>query len=137
MGRGGRFLGLPWDNGKDVPVGWKVSKDHHLVPDRRVKAGKEWAKRVQALPPMKSRAACDGHPGNMFHVAPTGGFYLHEPQFHRFVDDGPIYMIWNCACDESKMSEDSITEGVDATIWQPVKLSEFYAEVEAAKERMA
>ena len=146
LGRGGSFVGLPWDGGGDVPAGWKVSdvpigvrmsKDC-IVPDRRLKAGKEWAKRVTALPPMSRRAACDGQPVCVFHRAPTGLSLMHAPQFHRFSDNGPLYMIWNCNCDEASMrDEDSIAKGVDATIWQPVKLSEFYAEVEAEKERMA
>ena len=144
LDRGGRFLGLPWDGGGDVPAGWKVSDvpigvrmpEGCIVPDRRLKAGKEWAKRVTALPLMSPRAACDGQPVCVFH-RPPGRSLMHEPQFHRFTDNGPLYMIWNYDCDASLSDKDSITKGVDATIWQPVKLSEFYAEVKAEKERMA
>lgn len=136
--RAGSFAGLPWSK-KDVPpTGWKLARGKpYLVPDKRLKAGKDWAKRIDGLPKVSEAARCDGQPGCVFHAAPNAGAYMHSPQYHRFTDDGPLFMIWSCDCGKEGEKEYSIAAHVDSAIWESVKLSEFYAEVEAEKERNA
>lgn len=134
----GRLSALPWPIDTELPIGWKRAKGQsYIVPDMRLKVGKDWSKRIAELPKVTERVHCDGQPGMVRHAgAPNGGAYMHEPTYHRFTDDGDLFMIWSCEC---KRDDDyySIIKNVDAAIWEPVRLSEFYAEVEAEKDRAA
>ena len=131
----GRFAAFTWESDDEPPAGLKRVKAHDgIVPDKRIKAGKEWAKRIAALPKLTKTCRCDGEPKGMVMHARRGqdGLLVHDAQYHRFQQTGPLYMIWNCECDDEQ--RESIVNQVDASIWEFVKLSDFYAEVEAEKE---
>lgn len=114
-----RFAGFRCDD-DPLPRGWKKAKTGVIVPDERLKAGKEWSARLTPLsqpervlvPGIGSSffGGTEESPGNVYYWQPTVGLLNEE-----------LWLAWGTK-----------PEDVDETIWKPRKLSEFYAAQEEA-----
>lgn len=103
------------------PAGWKYSAKHNaLSPYRRTKAEKAVALEFDSLTCTSHRGALVGMPPECFGCLPT----VHRPGIEEH--GGFIYVMWG----DCKSMQDK----VDADIWEPVRLSEFYAAREADEE---
>jgi hypothetical protein len=110
-----------------IPDGWRIDNNkagypRYLVPRRSVKAGKEWAKRLDELRNAPSiRSALPGMPSNV-----VSGISLLNPGLEE--RNGVLYATW--AEDPRRSKADtgfSKTDTVEESIWEQVKLSEYYA----------
>lgn len=109
----GRIMGVLHDDG-EIPAGWRIDRrTGYLVPKLTTKAGKEIGARLTAL------------------RRPDPRDLLGMPK-HVFVDlslltcglrlmDGALYVHWSKPIPEDE---------VDLTLWERVRLSEYYAVVE-------
>lgn len=126
-----RTVGLKAAEGDDThpPAGWKyVPAPHpHIAPHRRSKAGKEAYARLMAWtsPPLRfpgmPRESWVPNPHGSGHKVLTPGCGVLE---------GVAYARWDGDADLSadRMMSDGTT--VDASMWGPCPLSEFYAVAE-------
>lgn len=109
----------------DAPDGWRRGKGGRIVPDKRLKTGKQIAANIKALDdaaPQSLRSLLTGMPDHAFI-----GSRLLSPGV--FVHDGAVYVHW-----------DDRPEEVDKAIWTEIKQSELYAAMESyeeARERVA
>lgn len=117
-----------------IPDGWRVDKnksgyEEYLVPRRSVKEGKAWAKRLDELRQAPNvRSALPGMPTNVF-----SGLALLNPGIEE--RDGTLYVIWSEDPRRDKADTGfSKVDAVDESIWEHMKLSEWYAMKEAEKE---
>ena len=102
-------------SGDVVPHGWRRTAKGWIVPNKRLKAGKEAQATLDELrrsaPDLSSRLM--GMPDHAI-----VGNHFYEPG--AFKHDGAIYVYWG-----------GMPEGVDSEVWSELKLSEFYAAQEA------
>lgn len=121
------FAGIGATEG-GAPKGWRPQDANGLtvlVPDRRTKIGREAAERIEEIDKAARRGpAIAGVPGLVIHLN-----VAHEPQFFRWqhCDDARLYVVINCAHSGAEEQGTHIPDQVDTAIWEPVKLSEFYA----------
>jgi hypothetical protein len=115
-GWGTRFGYLEGDTGATVPEGWRRSPSGHILPDKRLKLGKQAATAIEAL---------NGEAPSSFTSRPIGmpsrafvGNHLYEPG--AFQHDGAVFVHWG-----------GMPEDVDAQLWTEILLSQFYAAQEA------
>jgi hypothetical protein len=118
----GRVLGVEYIDGEDVPDGWRVDRrTGYLMPALAKRAGKLIDARLAELVQPDPRDAMPGMPKTLFVSLAmlTCGLELI---------DGVLFATWSRAIPEDQ---------VDATVWEPVKLSAYYAAVEARDEAEA
>jgi hypothetical protein len=117
--------GVEHPDGEDIPVGWKRTKKlaGAIVPDKRRAAGKRAAERLAALTAPNPRSKM---PGGMPRACFAGtGMALMRPGVARHGE--AVYVIWSAELEEPTATQ------IDTAIWERVKLSEYYAAVEAAE----
>ncbi|MER7213548.1 hypothetical protein ABT340_41345 [Streptosporangium sp. NPDC000239] len=112
-------LGVEHVDGEEVPCGWRVHRSQgYLVPRLTTKEGKLLNARLTELKRPDPRDQVPGMPKNCLADA---SFLTCGMQFMG----GALYVTWSKPIPEKQ---------VDSTIWERVKLSEYYAAVEAAEE---
>lgn len=115
-----RLAGIECAAGERPPRGWRVAESddgHAFIPDRRTVAGRHAASKLTgAAPPRDPRLDLPGMPSRHW----EGNHMLH-PALQVLEGDTVLYVSWS----EAPVSE------IDLAIWEPVRLSEFYAAVEA------
>ncbi|MEV0382322.1 hypothetical protein [Nonomuraea sp. NPDC050643] len=117
----GRIKGVRHTVGDPIPDGWRYDKrEGLLMPALRTPAGRRLA---MVLDGLKRPMPADELPGMPYVHLTEGGLVRVTA---RLMGDGALYAEWPCRISES--------HGVDLTIWEPVKLSEYYAAREAADE---
>jgi hypothetical protein len=105
--------------GEELPAGWRfdgAKKD--VVPAKRTPEGKEIAKTLSGL-----HLAGDSYPGCPDMLF-TEGFSIF-PRVAKVGDDFFLTL--------SKVPNDEPRNAMDPMIWEPVKLSEYHAALEAAE----
>lgn len=110
----GSIVGLDHD-GESVPDGWRVDRrTGYLKPRLATKTGKAIAAKLVGLRKPDPSVGLPGMPGECFVglALATCGLRLMK---------GALYATWSTPIPVDR---------VDLTIWQPVKLSEYYAVVE-------
>ncbi len=115
-----RLTGIECEPDEHPPPGWRVAETNGhwaLVCDQRTKIGKAARAQLDAAePPRDPRLDLPGMPAQHW----IGHRILH-PAMQVLEDDKALYITWREAPES----------GIDATIWERVPLSEFYAAVEA------
>ncbi|MFI7449578.1 hypothetical protein ACIBQX_18925 [Nonomuraea sp. NPDC049714] len=114
----GYIAGIEHDDG-DVPEGWRIDRYGRLVPRRSTKAGKAIAAKLDALRQPDPRASLPGMPGECLVSLALLTCGL------RVIDDA-LFATWSQPIPE---------ERVDLDIWERIKLSEYYAAIEADDEQ--
>lgn len=112
----GRVLGVERFDDEDAPEGWRIdSRTGYLMPRLATRTGKQVDARLTALIQPDPRDAVPGMPKTLFVSLAmlTCGLALM---------DGTLYATWSRPIPD---------EQVDLTAWERVKLSEYYAVVEA------
>jgi hypothetical protein len=107
-------------SGDVVPDGWRRNANGNIVPNKRLKAGKLAEAELEELrrgAPRDVTTQMKGMPAGPLFV----GSGLYEPG--AFKHDGAVYVHWGC-----------VPEGVDASVWTELKMSELYAAKEAHDE---
>lgn len=111
------ITGVEYRDGDCIPDGWRRverGKSQGLVPDKRRKVGKKAHARMEdTQPPADLRASLPGMPGEQL----IGGASL-TPALREMA--GAVWVSWR-----------NEVSGVDPEIWERVKLSEYYALLEA------
>ncbi len=125
---GGRmvFLGMEHKNDLEVPLGWRLDREHSiLVPRRSTSAGKQIVQRIEDVcPPLSDpRGTIPGMPHGHLGLGEDKRMYYMHPGIERH--GGWLYAVWGT--DEPPISE------IDLKIWKSVKLSAYYALVEKEK----
>lgn len=113
---GERPLGVSVEGyNNEVPDGWRLDRKHWiLLPYRKTPRGKKIAAAMEALQWRDHRSDLIGMPSHLF----TGwAWCVPGIEMH----DGAMFAIW---------PDEGPTEGIDLAIWEPVKLSEWYAMIE-------
>ena len=124
----GHFSGIDIPEGQKPPQGWRMNRDY-AVPDKRTKAGREVAQRLAAVRhPGDPRQAFIGMPSDVF----TGGGRVLSAGVRVLEDGGALYVMWTTDPAGHRESFRSRDAEVDLSLWERVKLSEYYAEVERA-----
>ena len=117
----GRIIGLGHTGGDDVPEGWRVdARTGYLVPRRSTKAGKQIAAVLDGMRRPDPRAL-PGMPAQVMagvHFLTCGLEYM----------GGALYVRWSRPIPEKL---------VDSAIWERIKLSEYYAALEAHQAQEA
>lgn len=125
---GNRLVGIEHrEEHGDIPEGWRRDSKTYgaIVPARRSPTGKKIGKRIDALPTPSLRAALLGGMPEMAWDLENN--FICHPGVEQFGD--AIYVKWDC--DPEKVERDI---HLDPNIWQRIKLSEYYAAVEARDE---
>lgn len=120
ISHGGRPLGVTHKEGGEVPDGWRVdTRTGHLMPKLRTKAGKQIEARLGELRQPDPRQGMPGMPMECFVglALLTCGMQLIEDV---------LYVTWSLPIPEDL---------VNLTIWERVKLSAYYAVLEAQQEQ--
>ncbi|MEV7014076.1 hypothetical protein [Streptosporangium sp. NPDC051022] len=113
------ILGVEHNENEEVPPGWRVHRTHgYLVPRLTTKAGKTANTRLDELKRPDPRDEVPGMPKNCL----VGASFM---TCGMQVMGGVLYVTWPRPIPESQ---------VDLAVWEPVKLSEYYAAIEAAEE---
>lgn len=100
--------------GDDLPKGWRTDKHGAVVPHKGTREGKAYAARLAAIPPLDDVVLrLVGMPNWSM-----GGGRMWSPGI-RFAD-GEMFVTWG-----------SEPDGVDPEKWERVKLSVYYAAIEA------
>jgi hypothetical protein len=113
-----------------VPDGWRRDANTYeaIVPDRRRKIGKEVGEKFEALNMPDLRKALPGRmPVTVLNLEISK---RHWPAIKRF--DDAVYVVWGC--DPEKLERG---DRIDSKVWERIKLSEYYAVVEAAEAAQA
>lgn len=112
-----------------VPHGWRVKSqkrgEDFMVPNKSLKAGKEWAKRMKELYSAPNvRGALPGMPTNVF----SGSTLMHPGIDEK---DGVLYAVWS---NDPRNADTGFSkvEKLDESLWEQMKLSEWYAMQEEA-----
>ncbi|MDX3111546.1 hypothetical protein [Nonomuraea angiospora] len=116
ISHGGRPLGVTNDDGQDVPEGWRVdSRTGYLMPRLKTKAGKQIDARLAELWQPDPRDSMPGMPRECWisMALLTCGLQII---------DNVLYATWSRPIPE---------EHVNLTIWERMKLSEYYRVLEA------
>lgn len=114
----GHFGGVDHD-GAEVPNGWRVDRrTGRLMPRLSTREGKAIGAKLDELRKPDPRADLPGMPGDCFVSLAllTCGLHLMR---------GALYATWGLPIPEAQ---------VDLTVWQPVKLSEYYAVLELEED---
>lgn len=113
-------LGVETDGNEVPPRGWRHTVRGGcsvLVPDKRIKAGREAYDRIEDCGPAPDpRDSLPGMPGDYF-----GPGRLYQPGLQEMA--GAVWVVWGYEIP---------AELVDLAVWERAKLSAFYA---AAEER--
>lgn len=122
FGLGSRWVvGFEHTKSDPIPTGWrKAERDgmQVIVPDRRRKSGKEISARMEACkPPADLRSSLPGMPAHSW--TDTG---IYTPALREM--DGAVWVIWKAAVPD-----------VDTALWERVKLSTYYAALEAEEAK--
>jgi len=120
ISHGGRPLGVTHNEGQDVLEGWRVdSRTGYLMPRLKTKAGKQIDARLTELRQPDPRDSMPGMPRECFVSLAllTCGLQI--------IGD-VLYATWSRPIPE---------ELVNLTIWEKVKLSEYYRVLEAEQEQ--
>jgi hypothetical protein len=105
-------------SGDEAPEGWRRHKDGRILPDKRYKAGKEAAAKLDELRKAAPWLQLPGMPEHAF-----VGNHMYE--MGAFKHEGAIYAYWG-----------GMPDGVDFDIWTELKLSEFHAAAESYDPKM-
>jgi hypothetical protein len=129
--RPGHFAGLAIPQDEFPPEGWRMRAEY-AVPDKRTKAGKAVDAALDAVK----------HPGDPLYrligMPPdilTGAGNFSTPAVRLLEDGTTLYTAWRtdpAGCRESFMAGKF---EIDRSLWEPVKLSEYYAAIEVADAR--
>lgn len=124
--RGDRVTGIEHPDSEPVPDGWRRDPklSSSITPFRSRKRGREIAAVLDGLTRPDPRR---GLPGGMPHVAMAKGRMLFMHPGLRRVGDA-VFVVWSAEPDDGDMRH------LDPAIWERIKLSEYYAAVEAAEE---
>jgi hypothetical protein len=124
----GRVSGIQVADGADVPEGWRIVRDtDRAMPDKRTKAGRAiWQALEDIELPGNPLSRLPGMPADLL-----TGLRLISPSV-RLIGDA-LYAVW--AADPAGNTGDLRRSGqpceVDLNLWERVKLSEYYAVIEA------
>lgn len=117
-------VGVEHPHGDPVPEGWRRDRKNSdvIVPARRTKAGRDIDDKLTAL-----ARPCPRHdlPGGMPKMAFSGLALMH-PGVERHGET--VYVSWS----GELTGRDA--ECVDTAVWQRIKLSDYYAVLEAAQD---
>jgi hypothetical protein len=126
----GRFSGLAIPGGEKPPAGWRMN-GRFAVPDKRVKAGKQVAAALDAVK----------HPGDpllkltgMLPDAESGRGGFSSPGVRLMEDRAAVYVTWSFNPEGRNSFLGARDAAIDFTLWERVKLSEYYAEAERTNE---
>lgn len=128
--RGRQVIGVRHDPHEPVPAGWR--RDSHdrfmIAPARRTRPGRQIGERLDALEypdPMHEM------PGGMPYIAMNAAWtrFLKAHRIHKV--DGAVYVVWAADLEPGDASH------IDPEVWERVKLSAYYAAVEAEQEAKA
>jgi len=112
-----RIVGFGIDSESDedaIPRGWRINKDRHVVPDKRLKAGKDAAKEIAAV-----SFVMPVFPGMPLHR--SHGLKWAKPGLK--IVDGFVWAAWSIDTDED----------IDLEVWDRRNLSEYYAALESVE----
>lgn len=111
----------------EIPAGWRRDRQTSMaiVPNRRTKAGAEVGRQLDRLTMPDPRLILIGGMPHM--VWPDDEVRTYWPG--RRLLDGAVWVTWGCDPEKSGR-----TVTIDPEVWQRMKLSEYYAAVEAAEE---
>lgn len=115
------LIGVQWYGSRGVPEGWKYERNKGLLsPKKTSKAGKAaWEDMQKVQPPKSLRDRLVGMPGHYW-----SGLQTCKPGVERHGDE--VFVIW-----PYNPMPDALTSKINDEVWQPIKLSEFYALLEA------
>lgn len=115
----GNITGVRYNDGDPIPEGWRHDKrSGQLRPALKTAAGK----RIDAaLKTMRRPEPADDIPGMPYTYWPDEGNGIYRVRMR--LHGGALYAVWPCPVGSDL--------GVDLALWERVKLSEFYAMVEA------
>jgi hypothetical protein len=116
-----RVIGVEHPTNEDIPEGWRRDRDlpSAIVPNRRTAAGKKIGKRLDELNRPDPR---NNLPGGM----PGDAFNSHTLMFPGIAKHaGAVYVIWSDAIDDTNRVD------IDSSVWERIRLSEYYAVLEA------
>jgi hypothetical protein len=123
---GRKVIGVEYPNDEDMPAGWRRNRNltSSITPDRRTANGRRIRERLDAL-----TAPCprENLPGKMPDTAFSRGFGLMKPGVARHGD--AVYVTWSEEIDKGDAAH------IDPTVWQRIKLSEYYAALEAEEAK--
>lgn len=124
----GIVAGIKVPEGGKAPAGWRMAQsfDRMAVPDKRRKAGKETAAKLEAYPyPGVPSRRLPGMPPFIF----TGTRML-TPGVRLLENGAAVYVEWTADPEQGARGADSI----DKALWARVALSAFFAEVERSEQ---
>lgn len=115
-----------------IPPGWRLNKNHHLIPNRRTSIGKAvdpvWQK-VRRGVSSRAPMAKVGMPIRLFI-----GDWLCEARF--VLHDGAVWVSWGHDPESDARRSRSPADEIGEQ-WRRVPLSEYYALVEAGNDPFA
>ncbi|REF00240.1 hypothetical protein [Thermomonospora umbrina] len=122
--RGVKVTGVEHPKDEPVPAGWRRdgSLPGAITPDRRRRLGKEVAERLDGLAAPNPRRDL---PGGMPDVA-FSSLRLMRPGVARLGD--AVVVTWSAEIDSGD------AEHIDPAVWERIRLSEYYAAVEAEQD---
>lgn len=103
---------------EEIPAGWRRDGKHKAVPARKTPEGKEHAKALAGL----------GLRGNTYPGCPNMLFAEGYSVYPRVAKAGADFFLTL-----SIVLRDEPNNALDPEIWEPVKLSEYHAALEAAE----
>lgn len=133
-----RVTGIEYKADTKAPDGWRVTESagHQVfAPDKRTKAGKQAAAALKTIdPPEDPRLNLPGMPASCW-----VGNRILNPGMALKNNDTVVYITWRCTVPELGTAPERTAKGdqVDLTIWERVKLSEYYAVLEAEEAAAA
>ncbi|WP_436759386.1 hypothetical protein [Streptosporangium sp. V21-05] len=126
--KGRWMIGVAHPEDQPIPDGWRLDRDLDgaIVPARRTRVGKQLGKRLDQLAMPSARKNL---PGGMPEMA-WGDHHVFRPGItlinNALIDNNALYVKWGC----DPEAIDS-TVKIDPAVWQRMKLSEYYAVLEA------
>jgi hypothetical protein len=119
-----RVVGVVEINGEPLPDGWRHDRKNPgaIVPARTKQPGKGYGQKLDALKqPDPRNGIPGGMPGRAFQRGALAFMHCGLQEF-----GGAIYVTWPGEPDSS--------DRIDSEVWKPIKLSEYYAAVEAVTQ---